>query len=362
MGPVTPKATKPEPAAASAILCKADPSLAPAIFRGPLALSQFRPHHEFINSKASLWARILFVTLAAFVGTELPTGSTPVPGLLRAMFTPALYVVILFYSLGVLLCRELAIIYKKGWLSILFFGLAYGVVEEGIFAKTWFADIPISYGKWIGVNWSFGFAEIIVESIFSILIPIALSRIVFKGSKNERWFRRNGLVLEAILFLLVVLLGFKASFVQYTNPGMQIPLAVLMIAGFSAIGYFLPSSKGQSVSNCSPINFYFMCFLLTAFIFVVEPVWLTPGTVHLLPPVIADVIGLGTAIGMAWFLQRQQRSARQLFAAVLGMTSVMVLWSIFGPQRSLGAPIGSAIYLLLILFAWRKLKQQPVVS
>ncbi len=334
----------------------------PLIFPGLLALSQFRSDHVFVNSKASLWARILFITLAAFIGTELPTGSTPVPGLPQEMFTPTIYVVVLLYSLGVLFFRELAVIYKKGWLSILYFGLAYGVIEEGIFAKTWFADIPIRYGKWIGMNWSFGFAEIIVESIFSILIPIALSRIVFKGSENERWFRGNGFVLEAILFLFVVLLGFKASFAQYTNPGMQVPLAVLMITGFSTIGCLLPSPKEQSVSNWSPINFYFMCFLLMALIFVVEPVWLTPGTVHLLPPVIADIIGLGTAIGMAWFLQRQQRSARQLFAAVLGMASVMVLWSIFGPQRSLGAPIGSAIYLLLILFAWRKLKQQPVVS
>jgi hypothetical protein len=325
-------------------------------------LSQFRCHHVFVNSKASLWARISFITLAAFIGTELPTGSTPVPGLLREMLTPTLYVVVLLYSLGVLFIREIVVIYEKEWLSILFFGFAYGVIEEGIFAKTWFADIPISYGKWIGVNWSFGFAEIIVESVFSILIPIALARIVFQGSENERWFRCRGFVLEATLFLLVVLLGFKASFAQYTNPGVQVPLAVLMIAGFGAVGYFFPSPNEQSVSNRTPINSYFMCFLLMALIFVVEPVWLTPGTLHLLPPVIADIIGLGTAIGMAWFLQRQRRSARQLFAAVLGMISVMVVWSIFGPQRSLGAPIGSAIYLLLILFAWRRLKQQPVVS
>jgi hypothetical protein len=310
---------------------------------------------------ANLLPRILFITMASFVGTELLTGSTPVFSLHRALFSPTLFIVIALYGTGVLLVREASVVFKKGWLSILMFGAAYSVIEEGIFAKTWFASSAPSYGSWGGVNWTFGIAETIVETIFSIAIPIGLSRIAFPESVAVRWFGNKSTLFIIVLYLGLVGLGFCVSFQDYTQPLAQIPLALVLAGTLILIGYSLKSpveedTKTRQGVAASPQLLAIRYFFVTLIVFMIAPVWLTPETPHLLPPLISNVIAVFLVFLNFRFLHRSPLSSQQLFGAMTGMAFVMILGAIIGPQRAMGAPIGVLLYLVLFIFVWRRMK------
>jgi hypothetical protein len=310
----------------------------------------------------SLLAKILFITAASFVGTEFLTGSTPVLVLTlhpARLFLPVL-VSFIFYGAGVLLAREATVIWRKGWLSILSFGAAYAIIEEGIWAKTWFTPKPPTlYGRWHGVNWSFGLAETVVEAIFSIAIPIALSRMAFPGSESERWFGKRSLTLVGIIYLCDTTLGFLTH--KYTQPLTQLPLALLMTAAFLGIGYGLPSPKEQKSPTgvlASPRTLALFYFGTTLVIFSLTFVQMLPDLPHPLSPIVSAILAVSLVILIFRFLHKRSLSDQQLFAVVVGMASVMFLWSIF-PARGRGAPLGVLMYLGLLAFVWRRMKIKP---
>ncbi|MBF0543088.1 MAG: hypothetical protein HQM08_01580 [Candidatus Riflebacteria bacterium] len=306
---------------------------------------------------SGLFGKILFITLASFVGTEFLTGATPV--FPSAWLSPAFLIVIVLYGSGVLLIREATVIWKKGWLTILSFGVAYAIIEEGIFAKTWFAALPITYGKWLGVNWSFGIAETIVEALFSIALPIALSRVAFSGSETERWLSNKSLATTGLTYLFVVGLGFVSSIHEYTQITLQLPLALFMITALIYIGCRIGSPLAQIPSRgalASPKMLALLYFGFTLVTFLLAPLWMTPAPPHPLPPSLAGFLAIIVLILMFSFLHKTSFSNRQLFAIVSGIASVMFLVSIFGPQNRVGAPFGVIMYLGLLAIAWRGMR------
>jgi len=319
-----------------------------------LRAPQAEPDETEASSTSGLVCKILFLALASFVGTEFLTGSTPV--FPSAWLSPSLPIVLVLYGSGVLLVREAAVIWKKGWLSILAFGAAYSIVEEGIFAKTWFAALPITYGRWIGVNWFFGTAETIVEALFSIALPIALSRVAFPGSEARRWLRKRSLAAVILLYVSVVLLGFVSSLHEYTQITRQLPLALLLVAGLIAIGFGIGSPKAQRTPHgvfSSPGALAFLSFSATLVTFLLAPLWLAPEMSRPLPPLLPALLALSIVILLFRYLHQTSFSRRQLFGIVGGISSVMFLFALVGPQKERGAPLGVLLYLALMAIAWR---------
>ena len=311
------------------------------------------------ENRSSLFVKILFITLASFIGTELLTGSTPVfPPTLLSLVNIFL---LCLYGSGALIVREIAVIWNKGWFSILAFGAAFAIIEEGIALKTWFAADPgMSYARFMGVNWSFGIAETIVEAIFSIALPIILSRIAFRGSESERWLGTKGLVAAGIAQLVVVSMLFHATMSRFTDISTQLPLALIMTVAFVLIGFAIKSPAVQEAPAgmlASPKMLAPLYLFSTLAVFFFCPVWLTPFTPHPLTPVLSALVAVVVLIMMFAFLHRRLLSPRQLFAVVCGIASAMFLVSIFGPQRALGAPIGVVLYIIVLIFAWRRMRR-----
>jgi hypothetical protein len=97
----------------------------------------------------------------------------------------------MLYGLGGLIIREIATRWKKGWVSILSMGMAYGIFEEAIMVRSFFdpgcQDLGqlAFYGRWMGVNWIWSIALTIFHAVVSISIPILITELLFPNNKES---------------------------------------------------------------------------------------------------------------------------------------------------------------------------------
>jgi hypothetical protein len=81
------------------------------------------------------WPGLLTLLLLSPVAAELLSGSAPPV----EFFSPiGLLILIPWYGLKALLCRELSIRWRSGLAGLFLLGAAFGVFEEGILVKTFF--------------------------------------------------------------------------------------------------------------------------------------------------------------------------------------------------------------------------------
>ncbi len=175
--------------------------------------SRLQPLRQHFRANLPAYALLL---LAPSI-PELLTGSTPISEL---FFNPIGFVVgfsldIVLYGFGALLIREFAVVYQKGWASILLLGAAYGIAEEGFAVHTFFAPSADTvgalgvYGHLFGVNWLWSLALTVFHATYSIALPILLTRLWFPQATNVRWFGRRGIGTLGFFYTAeVVVFGF----------------------------------------------------------------------------------------------------------------------------------------------------------
>ena len=174
---------------------------------------------------------------------ELLTGSTPIT---RLAVDPLGFAVsfafdVGLYGTGALVIREVAVILRRGWPSILLWGAAYGIAEEGLAVHTFFqpsgspVDALAVYGSAYGVNWLWALGLTVFHATYSIALPILLTNLWFPQVRDARWVDRGGLAVLAGIYLAVVgvfafLVGHGPSHgVLVLFLGME---AVLLVAGW----------------------------------------------------------------------------------------------------------------------------------
>ena len=154
---------------------------------------------------------------------EYISGSSPVNAILLNPFLFVFQIVAnaALYLPGALLVREAMIRWKKGWVSVLLLGAAYGILEEGIALSTLFNPnaSPVgafgTYGHWLGVNWVWVAGIIPVHMIFSISLPILLLGLALPGTKGKSFLVSHKamtatfslLAIDVFALLLVVFYG-----------------------------------------------------------------------------------------------------------------------------------------------------------
>ena len=152
---------------------------------------------------------------------ELALGSTP----LHLAFLLPLWLPI--YGAGVLLIREVVRRCGGGWPSLLLLGIAYELVEDGLGLQA--LTRPHLYGAagWsprpFGLNAAYWEANLVYHVVFSVLIPIALTDLIFPAPRDRPYLRRGGLVgIAACAVLGVGLL--RVSVPPSQDPGYTAPL------------------------------------------------------------------------------------------------------------------------------------------
>ena len=191
---------------------------------------------------------VLALLLLAPSIPELLTGSTPVS---RLFVDPVGFAVsfgfdIGLYGTGALLIREAAVALRKGWASILLWGAAYGVAEEGLAVHTFFerSGPPVGalsvYGAGFGVNWLWALGLTIFHATYSIALPILLTRLWFPGASAQRWFDRPAIASVAVVYVVVV-----AVFAFLVGHGPSHALLALFLAlevVLLAAGWWVPAN------------------------------------------------------------------------------------------------------------------------
>jgi len=78
---------------------------------------------------------MVLLFLSPMIG-ELLSGSAPP----AEFFHPLPFVLlVILYGVGAILARQLMVGWGKGWLTLLILGVAYGIAEEGLMCKSFYA-------------------------------------------------------------------------------------------------------------------------------------------------------------------------------------------------------------------------------
>jgi hypothetical protein len=139
--------------------------------------------------KQVLAPALLLLALATIL-PELLSGNTPA----ALLFTPPMLVFLLLaYAVPVLLLRELCARLNGGLLTLFMFGLAYGIINEALLAKTVFrstgvpVDVYDGYGFHFGIQWAWTAFILPWHAMASMIIPVIFAHVAFPKLAATPW-------------------------------------------------------------------------------------------------------------------------------------------------------------------------------
>jgi hypothetical protein len=211
-------------------------------------------NHGGWREKARRHAPVLVLLLLAPFVAEVLGGSTPASMLAGFPLSVGLY------GTGALLVREVARKRGLGWISILLFGAAFGVIEEGLVLQSMFnphfLGLDLTYGRVLGVNWAWAESLVFYHALLSITVPILLTELLFPSRRAEPWVGKVGLRVTGSVYLLSCL--FFAFVIRpvafpYAAPPVLLAGSALVAAALVGLGLHVrPRASGPKLSTRVP--------------------------------------------------------------------------------------------------------------
>ena len=263
------------------------------------------------------------------------------------------------YGFGAIICRELKIRWGKGWLSLVLLGIAFGIYEEAIVARSFFdpawAELGAlrEYSFWQGVTWLWAEVLIHFHLTISILSSVVLTEIIYFNRRNERWVGHWGLAacfigLGLWFPVLMVLNPFMPPLVAFT-------LSWVAIAGLVYAAWRIPAQvfRAQKAVFMPPIGYGVvtainMSLVFTAVFILPEhnPVWLPAWPVMFVFIALLDVLTF--LIIMRWSGNGASWDDRHKLAIVIGFLTFFI---VFGGLRDVLSSF-SGLSIVGIITAW----------
>ena len=306
---------------------------------------------------------MLTVLLLTPATGELLTSSAPP----LVFFIPWVFVLfVLLYGCGALLIRELAFRWNCGWPGILLMGAAYGILEEGLGAKSFFdpewraLGLLRGHGRWLGVNWVWTIGLIAFHSLFCIGLSILTATVAFPEQRQRPWLGRLGLTATAALYFPVLHLfwakgnenGYRAEPIYYLLTILAALFLVLLARYWKPGG--IPSG---SVSSVSGKNLVFTgCFATLFFVFLI---YFFPATGA--PAWVTGCLMAGMAASVSVLLWRYSGGGRMpltpwqefcLIAGGFGAFAIQAPLQEINPSRGSAATGMTAVGLGCVLYLW----------
>jgi len=180
------------------------------------------------------------ITLALIIPflTELLSGNTPAPAFIRP-WTYAMLV--LAYGVPALLIRDLFVRWRLALPGLFILGLAYGIYNEGILAKTLLRSegVPMNvfdHYSALGLNWPWAFLIVPWHALLAIVFPISIVTWLFPKAGSEAWLSRGAFVAG---FLIALFFG---CFVFFVNPNFKAS-PVYLVFFWAVIGLLILLSR-----------------------------------------------------------------------------------------------------------------------
>lgn len=164
---------------------------------------------------------------------ELVSGSTPA----TVFFAPATLALftLLGYGLPVLLIREFVVAKNLDNRAVFLLGLAYGIYNEGLLAKTIVLarNLPIrefdDYGFFGGISIPWAVSISIWHAASAVLFPIVFTHRLFPAESRESWLGKRTAIVLGVLAVGTAMIGFLGkSHVQGTVPQAGVLLALIL--------------------------------------------------------------------------------------------------------------------------------------
>jgi hypothetical protein len=198
------------------------------------------------NQKAA-WTLAFLAPVIA----ELTFGSTP----FHLAFLLVLWLPI--YGAGILLIREAVVRTGRWWPSIIVLGLAYEIAEDGLGLQALTSPHLYHAADWapqiFGFNVAYWVLNAIYHIIFSAIIPIFITNLLFPVFKDRPYLKKGGLA-WVFVFALAGIGLLRISVPPSQDPGYSAPLAVLVgcavaIAALAVIALRLMPRKQMGLSS-----------------------------------------------------------------------------------------------------------------
>ncbi len=153
-------------------------------------------------SKVRRWpAILLFCFFAGIIPETIVTSSSsPLKMVAQPLTLP---LIIIFYGTSDLLIREAMIRRRLGLASLLVFGIAFGFLNEGVTAGTWYYVVPNGYAMYGGIDWLWVLSLTIFHILISVITPIAFFDSLFPRFAGQPLLRRRGMIISLILLAAV---------------------------------------------------------------------------------------------------------------------------------------------------------------
>ena len=155
------------------------------------------------TTRSGVFARaapaLTLVVLAPLIAEVLP-GATR----MSAIFVFPIEMAV--WGIGALLIRAVVRNYRLGWRNMLLLAIALAIAEECLIQQTSLAPLVISlskagpYARAFGVNWIYLLWALVYESVLVVMVPVALTELIFRSRRQETWVSRAGLAAALPLF------------------------------------------------------------------------------------------------------------------------------------------------------------------
>jgi lipid-A-disaccharide synthase-like uncharacterized protein len=319
--------------------------------------------NEKKNRKFRISPAVALWFMASIFG-ELFSGSAP----LNEYLNP--FMIILFgmlYGSGALLIREFVIRLKKGWISMLLLGMAYGIYEEGLMVRSFFnpdwVDLGVlgEYGRVLGVNWVWAEHLTIYHAVISVMASIFFVEMLYPQQREESWINQRKMIIHAVLFLLTLPIGYLLM--PYDAPIVGWLACWLLIGILIFLATFAPPSLAEKKQRKvpRPFRFWFTACVGTFLYFIFVYQAIEDRSMYF---VVDMAIQLVYCLFILWLILRwsgntHQWDDRHRMALISGALSFFL---IFGPLSTNGQyPVmyfSNPVFLLLLWLAYRKVNKR----
>jgi hypothetical protein len=312
------------------------------------------PKIPWWTPKRKAIALLMFLSAAI---AELMSGSMPP----MEFFNPfSGFLEFVFYGCGVILVRETALRWNKGWAAVLLLGAAYGILEEGLAVKSWldpgWMDLGTLgwYGRFWGINWVWAVWLTLYHAVCSITIPIIILDLIFPQFKGVRltddigWKSYQGFFAAGsmmYLFVFLCLTPYRPPVPQYILVASLMVLAIYL--AFKVPNPLLRANLGRP--SWSPRQFLALGCFFMFFTFIGAGSGI--GSIPILPVMVVCAVDLFVLVLLITHMGTEANN-RHIVAFMVGCESPFIflgfIWEFFSHMLGMSlVSIGAMIF-----FAW----------